>query len=117
MKAGHLILLVLSVNLLSACSPHPSAGKWKAISENEFGISDISILFDGKAEFTTAGKDAAVWHCFWGGKSKSEATMNCVPSTDADRRETYQFVVDGAEQGRLFQQGKLIATFERKSYQ
>ena len=116
MKVRHFLLPALSASLLAACSPHPSAGKWKAISDNEFGIKDLSILFEGKAEFVTTKKDIASWHCFWGGESKTVATMTCSPSSDEERRGTYQFVVDSADQGQLIHQGKAIATFERKPY-
>ena len=117
MKVRHPFLLALSANLIAACSPHPSAGEWKAISDNEFGIEYLNILFEGKAEFATAKNDIAIWHCFWGGESKTVAAMNCAPSTDTERREEYQFVVDSAEHGQLIHQGKVIASFERKPYE
>ena len=116
-SARRFIVLTIGVTMLIACSPHPSAGKWKAISDNELGIRDIDILYEGKAEFTTTKGDVAVWHCFWGGTSKLVATMNCVPSSDTDRREQFTFVVDGSDQGKLSHQGELLATLERQSYE
>lgn len=117
MKTGSLLLLVLGVNLLAACSPHPGAGKWKAVSDNELGIEDLSILYEGKAEFVTTKKDSAVWHCFWGKKDKNAAAMKCVPSSDPERREAYEFIVQSDERGELLYQEKVIAVFERKPYQ
>ena len=117
MKVGKLLLLALGSVLVFGCSPHPSAGTWKAISDNELGIVDLSVKFDGKAEFVTTKKDIAVWHCFWGKEDKTAATMQCVPSSDTERRELYQFVVRGEERGELFYDGNLIAVFGRQSYQ
>ena len=117
MKVRELLLLALGSVMLAACSPHPGAGTWKAASDNAFGIVDLSLQFDGKAEFATTKQDPAVWHCFWGKAGEGRATMKCVPSSDPERRELYEFVVHGEERGELFYEGRSIATFERQSHQ
>lgn len=117
MKHRFLLLTAMIASLLSACSPHPSAGKWKAIGDNEPGINELSILFDGKAEFTTTTNDVANWHCFWRGKDDNISTMACVPSSDTERRVNYEFAVQGEQQGELLYQGKAIATFKRQPYE
>jgi len=116
MKNKFLLLLIL-LAMLMACSPHQGAGKWKAIDENSLGIKDLSILFEGKAEFVTTKKDIAVWHCFWGGENKAIAAMNCVPSTDTERREKFEFIVQSEEQGQLKHNGEIIGTFQRQPYE
>ena len=117
MRVKYLLLLALSGFVLAACSPHPGAGRWKSVSDNELGIVDLSIQFDGKAEFVTTKSDIAVWHCFWGKGGESVATMKCVPSTDPERRELYEFVVRDAGRGELLYEGESIATFERQPHQ
>jgi hypothetical protein len=117
MSVGHWLLLVWGAIVLVACSPHPGSGKWKTISDNELGVAELSIHFDGKAEFKTTKKDIAVWHCFWGGKSEAVVTMNCAPSTDPERRERFTFAVGSTNQGQLRYQGNAIATFERQPYE
>ena len=117
MKVRELLFLALGSVTLAACSPHPSAGKWKAVSDNVFGIADLSLQFDGKAEFATTKKDIAVWHCFWGKSGESRATMKCVPSSDPERRELYEFVVQDEKRGELFYNGESVATFERQPHQ
>ncbi len=117
MKLRDLLFLASGSVVLVACSPHPGAGEWKAVSDNALGIVDLNIQFDGKAEFATTKKDAAVWHCFWGKGGESTATMKCVPSSDPERRELYQFVAHGEERGELFYEGQSMATFERQPHQ
>ena len=117
MTVWRLLLLGFGVVVLSACSPHPGAGEWKAGGDNELGIADLSLHFDGKAEFVTTKKDIAVWHCFWGRGDEAVATMKCVPSSDPERRESYEFVVRGEERGELFYGGESIAVFERQPYE
>ena len=116
MSAKYPVSAILAAFLLVACSPHPGAGKWKAVSDNELGIRNISILFEGKATFETAKKDVAVWHCFWGGESENTAVMNCTPSSDEERREKYRFVTTEEDLGQLLYQGRVVATFKRMPY-
>ena len=91
MKVKDLLFLALGGAMLTACSPHPGAGTWKATSDNAFGIVDLSLQFDGKAEFAT--------------------------SSDPERRELYEFVVQDEKRGELFYNGESVATFERQPHQ
>ena len=112
-----LTLTLIVIFLTSACAPHPGAGKWKALDENELGIKSLSILFDGKAEFRSTAKDIAVWHCFWGAEDKISMSITCVPSSDTERREKFEFKVDAQGLGSLSRLGKLVSNFERQPYE
>ena len=113
----HFPLLLIIILFISSCSPHPSAGNWKASDENTLGITDLKILFEGKAEFTMTLQDKAEWHCFWAAQDKNNISMNCVPSTDTERRELFDFNVSPDGQGKLSQNGKIISNFQRQAYQ
>ena len=112
----HFLLLLIIVVFISSCSPHPSAGNWKAVGENTLGITELKILFEGKAEFTMTLKDKTEWHCFWAAQDETNISMNCVPSTDTERRELFDFSVNSNNQGELSQDGKKISDFQRQAY-
>ncbi|MFK5985602.1 MAG: hypothetical protein QM479_09265 [Pseudomonadota bacterium] len=103
--------------ILAGCSPHPGAGKWKAIEDNRMGIKNMSILFEGKSEFSTVENEKILWHCFWGAKSKMHLNMTCTPSTNIDHHEKFEFIVNAKDEGQLSQNGKNIGLFQRLAYQ
>jgi len=116
MKLNFILPFTLVFISLTACSPHSGAGKWQAIDDNQYGIKDLSILFEGKAEFISTKQDIATWHCFWGAESQTVAVLNCVPSSDTERREKFEFVVQSTEQAQLHYKGEMIANFKRLPY-
>jgi len=82
---------------LSACSPHPATGVWKATGDNALGIDRLVAGFEGRAEFTTSKINNAVWHCFWGAADKKILKLNCAPSTNTEEKRLFTLSVN--EQG------------------
>ncbi len=92
MKLSHYYFstFVISLSLfLSACSPHPATGVWKATGDNELGIDRLVAGFEGRAEFTTSKLDNALWHCFWGAPDKVRLKFTCAPSTNPDQKRIF----------------------------
>ncbi len=98
--------------LLSACAPHPGAGKWRAANHNEAGISDLVLAYDGRALFATA-RPKASWHCFWSAKSATTVLLDCTPSNEPSRKSRWSFTVEKDGTGRLERDGKEVARFRR----
>ena len=105
-------LILLALPLLTACAPHPGAGKWKAVETNEAGISALTIAYDGRALFTSK-RPAAVWHCFWSARSARDLAMSCTPSSHPDRERQYRFQVDEKGIGVLMRNDSPVARFQR----
>ncbi len=79
---------------LSACSAHPGAGGWYAISENAV-FERLEIRYAGNADFYTKSENnIAAWRCFWGAAGKQTASLKCVDAGNANNEKTYLFVVD-----------------------
>ena len=98
---------------LSACSPHPATGVWKAIGDNQYGIDRLVVGYEGRAEFVTKKLDNAVWHCFWSASDKKEQlNLDCSASTDKLKK---QFVLGVNDQGfsELKENGEVLAIFDR----
>ena len=106
-------LVSFIVVLLSACSPHPGTGVWKANGENELGIARLVVGFEGRAEFSTSKQDNAVWHCFWGVSDKQELSLDCTPSTNPDNKKSYSLSVNDSGFAELRNENTLLATFTR----
>ncbi len=111
-----ILITVLVTLLITACSPHPGAGKWQAIDDNSLGVKNLSILFDGKSEFTTIENENILWHCFWGAESKTKMSMTCTPSTDTSEHEKFEFIMLSDDQGQFSRNGKVIGKFSRLAY-
>jgi len=125
MKTPHSLFLLttilISLFLLSGCTPHPGAGVWEAKDDNEYGISKLIVNYEGQAEFTTAKPDNATWHCFWGGINKQEARLSCTSSLNTEQEEI--FILNVSDKGmaelrhdtRLNpgQRAKVVAIFTR----
>ncbi len=90
------IVIFLSL-FLSACSPHPATGVWKATDDNALGVDRLVAGFEGRAEFTTSKINNALWHCFWSAADKKILKLNCAPSTDTEEKRVFIFSVN--EQG------------------
>jgi len=91
------LFLLITTFFISACSPHPASGVWKSLEDNDYGIKDLIVSFDGRANFTSLKSENATWHCFWNSTNKQEAELRCTPSTDPDREE--QFILTINDQG------------------
>ena len=107
---------VISLSLfLSACSPHPATGVWKATGDNQLGIDRLVAGFEGRVEFTTTKLDNALWHCFWGAPDKKKLELDCTPSTNTDKKRSFILSVNDAGLAELrdVDDTKLLATFTR----
>ncbi len=98
--------------LLSACSPHPGAGNWTATEENDWGISRLTLSYEGRAMFDSK-TPSANWHCFWGGRDARTVQLDCTPSSHADRETQFSFSVDKDGTGILSLGGKALGRFKR----
>lgn len=114
-KQALLALLTLLVLLLSACSPHPAAHTWVSQDKNNLGISKITVVFEGTADFYSASDDQSIRRCFWGAKSRNSIELNCVDSNNTDIKETYEFEVIDDGTARLTRDKSLITQLTRQS--
>lgn len=113
---NHHILILFFAMLLTACSPHPTSGVWKATGDNELGISRLVASFDGKAEFTTSKLDNAEWHCFWTIADKTEISLDCAPSTNPDEKRIFILILNDKGLAELRDghgQARILSTFNR----
>ncbi len=109
---ARLAIRALPLLVLTACTPHPGAGKWQAMAENEAGITDLTLAFDGRALFATSTPKAS-WHCFWSAQDAANAILDCTPSSNPDQEVRWLFRVDRQGEGRLERDGRLVARFRR----
>ena len=98
---------------LSACSPHPATGVWKATTDNKLGINRLVVGFEGRAEFKTSKLDNANWHCFWAAPDKKQLEFDCTPSTNPDEKRTFVLSVNDKGLAEMKEEGALLATFTR----
>ncbi len=106
-----LSLLLLSLTFyLSACTPNSASGVWKTTEDNAYGITEIVVSFDGRANFTTPKLDNATWHCFWSAIDKQKTEMNCTPSTNPDQEERFTLINTKQGISELRHNEKLITT-------
>ena len=98
---------------LSACSPHPATGVWKATADNKLGIDRLVVSFEGRAEFKTSKLDNADWHCFWAAPDKKQLKFDCTPSTNPDQTRSFVLSVNDKGLAELLGEGSLLATFTR----
>ncbi len=97
-------LLLTTLFLLTACSPHPGAGGWGA-SSNDASFARLEIRYNGQAEFFSNAEDTIpAWRCFWGGVDKFRASMKCVnAANDTDERVFILLVDESRKQAELLQ--------------
>jgi hypothetical protein len=106
-------LIFLFSLLILACTPHPGTGVWKAISDNEMGISRLIVGFDGRAEFVSKKQDNATWHCFWGKVTDKKLDFECTPSTNPEQKKSFVLSIDDQGLASLYHKANLLATFSR----
>ena len=89
-----LFFLLLPALMLSACSPHPGAGGWAAITDSA-PFERLEIRFNGQADLYTLKDDKkAAWRCFWAAKDDETAQMKCVEANNANNEQVYWFRAD-----------------------
>ena len=110
MKISLSPLLLATVFILSACTPHSTSGVWKTTEDNKYGISKLIVSFDGRASFKTPKLDNATWHCFWGPIDKQKAELKCTPSTNPDQEERFILTAKNKEIAELRHNNQLVAT-------
>jgi hypothetical protein len=116
MKTSYSLFLLATVLFLSACTPHPSSGVWKATQstkDNDYGISRLVVNFEGWASFTTSTLDNAAWHCFWAATDKQKASLNCTSSLDSKQEEVFILTVNNQGLAELRHKSKLVGIFAR----
>jgi len=111
LKIPLVLFVITSLFTLSACSPHPGAGKWKADTNNPQNISIINVLFEGNADFYVDGKEKSIRRCIWSAVAKQTMNMQCVYSEDTSKKANYQFVVTEKGHAKLSQDEQLIGLF------
>jgi outer membrane biogenesis lipoprotein LolB len=106
------LLFIITTFLLLACTPHPGAGVWKAITDNEQGISKLTVGFEGKAEFTSSKQNNTLWHCFWSATDKKKLTLECTPSTNPEQKTLFELIINEQGLAQLYNKTTLLATFK-----
>jgi len=106
-------LFIISLFMLSACSPHPGAGNWQAEAGNSLNISRINITFEGTADFYSDAEEDAVRRCFWAASAEQAMQLQCVYAEDSDKKVGYQFIVTDKDHAQLLHDDQIIARFLR----
>ena len=112
MKFFYGLLLVTFTVFISACSPHPASGVWEATQDNDYGISRLTMSFDGKAEFVTTKLNDTNWHCFWSATGKKQANLDCNPSTELEQKKNFVLNVNDQGVAELTHDSRLMGTFK-----
>jgi hypothetical protein len=91
---------------LAACSAHPGAGGWQAIT-NDAIFQRLEIRYAGNADFYTRKDDKiAAWRCFWGAADKVTTSLKCIDAGNANNEKTYLFVVNAETKEGILTLGK-----------
>jgi len=120
--------ILLSVSLLQACSGHPGAGHWESSLEaSSSPYSALETEFDGKGTLhpnqlvpSQEGKED-LW-CLWQAKSATALDVQCGDGSEEKTNIKFELVVTESQdagsklysQANLLQDGKVVATFNRK---
>lgn len=107
------LLVISSLFFLTSCSPHPSTGVWETASENELGLSELIVAFEGKAEFKSSKPVEANWHCFWGKLDDQTLELDCTSSINTDQARKFVVVSKEKLNAEFRENGKLIAKLKR----
>lgn len=109
---SHFPLIVVITLLLTACSPHPGTGVWKAVEDNEMGISKLTVGFEGRAEFISSKNDEKTsWHCFWGVAENENIRLDCSPSTNPEQEKSFILGINDQGLAELRDESTLLASF------
>ncbi len=111
LKNSVALLIVITLFMISGCSPHKGAGNWKADTKNSHNINMINISFEGNADFYSENKEESIRRCFWSAVAENTMNMQCVYSENTDNTVIYQFVVIEKGHAKLSLDDQLIAEF------
>ncbi|HHO59122.1 MAG TPA: hypothetical protein ENJ64_02685 [Thiotrichales bacterium] len=109
----HLLLFTLPVLFLCACSPHPAAGIWQAVGDNDNRIERLAVHFNGRAEFTSHNPGPVDWHCFWGGSAEKAARLDCSASTEPQQQQDFTLRISDDGLAELVRGERIIGHFIR----
>ena len=99
--------------LLTACTPHPGAGGWRATS-GDAAFERLEIRYNGQADFYIRTEDiTAAWRCFWGTGGENKVSMKCVDAGNANNEQEFVFMVEqGRKLGSLLQGRETLGVYE-----
>ena len=112
-KQSHFLLFISSILLLTACSRHPGTGVWITDTDNQLGIEKLVVGFEGRARFFSTKPEKTDWHCFWGRSKEKELLLDCSPSTNPDKKQSYFLRINDEGLAELMNNSLLLATFTR----
>ncbi len=112
-KQSHFLLFISSILLLAGCSRHPGAGVWKTDTDNQLGIEKIVVGFEGKAVFVSTKPEKTSWHCFWRGSKEKELLLECAPSTNPDKKQSFFLSINDQGLAEFRNDSSLLAIFTR----
>ncbi len=113
--------------MLTACSPHPGAGKWIVADDGkEADITEfvrIHVSYEGRTNIFGRGNgpeadsdSTAIRRCFWHGIDAQTIELSCVQALNTDIEESYRFRVDaGRNSAELLQDGRVVGRFVRNT--
>ncbi len=108
-----IVFILLSLLILSACSPHSGTGYWQTQGSNSLNISSINITFEGTADFYTQGKKEAIYRCFWSAATEKSMRLQCVNANDVSKEDIYLFMNLDKKNAQLLLNDKIVAQFSR----
>jgi len=93
---------------LSACSPHPGSGGWRATSAEPL-FERLEVRFNGNADFySKTNDDEAAWRCFWSAADKQAAELKCIQASNDSMEKIYMLIVDDDGQTATLEQGEQV---------
>lgn len=110
----NLILIFITGSFLSACGPHPGTGEWLSTTDNEDNINKITVFFEPKVLFYSAGSIDPVMQCGWWGLDNKKLEMECVHLADTDTKVKYQIRVMATGEAELLKDNRLITKLIRQ---
>lgn len=108
-----LFFLAIGVSLLTACSGHPSAGKWVAVDSNEVPYTRISVDFDGKAAIYPADQQSPTLNCYWQASSAETIDIQCGSSDQEEGTLLYTLEVSEQNLAILKYEDTVVGQFNR----
>ena len=110
----NLNLLLITGSLLSACTPHPGTGEWLSFTDNEANINKVTVFFEPKVLFYSAGSIDPIMQCGWWGLDNKNIEMECVYLADTDKKEKFQIRVVATGEAELLKDNRLITKLIRQ---
>ncbi|MFC1589200.1 hypothetical protein ACFL3P_02905 [Pseudomonadota bacterium] len=105
---------ILSLFLITGCSPHPGAGMWVSSAGNEANITKMSVYFEPKVEIYYADSNEPAMQCGWWALDRKNIEMECVHLSDTEQKEKFQLNVTGIDEAELLQEERLITRLVRQ---